>query len=255
MIHRPCLLSVITPVYNAREFLSDALGSIRQQGYSSLEVIVVDDGSTDGSADIATAFGGEVTCVRQRNQGAAAARNHGLRLARGNMIALLDADDLWPPETLKLLVTHLEEHPGTEVVVGRVQYMRRAASAEGKSMFETYGDPCLALNLGAGLYRRSAFDKVGLFDETLRISDDIDWFMRARERGIALAFLNQVTLLYRRHDGNMTLARDATHAELARALKQSLDRRRKTGEAASLGKLVPAGPRSPGGETTPKQDL
>jgi glycosyltransferase involved in cell wall biosynthesis len=238
---RPSLISVIVPVYNARAYLADALGCVRSQDYDPLEIIVVDDGSTDGSGDITTDFGG-VNCVRQHNQGAAAARNHGLRLASGDMIAFLDADDLWPPKTLKLLATYLADHPETEAVMGRVQYMRRVANAEGKFMFERFADPCLALNLGAGLYRRSVLDKIGPFDAALRIGEDIDWFMRVRERVIALSFLNQVTLLYRRHNSNMTLARDATHADLARALKKSLDRRRQRGEAESLAKLIPKAP-------------
>ena len=230
------------PAYNAGAFLADALGCIQEQGYDSVEVIVVDDGSTDDSTDIVSSFGRQFARVRQRNQGAAAARNHGLRLAKGNVIAFLDADDLWPPETLKLLATYLDRHPETEVVLGRVQYMRRAASANGKWVFERFADPCLSFNLGAGLYRRNVFDDIGQFDESLRISDDTDWFMRARERGIVLSFLNEVTLFYRRHDANMTLARDATHAELARALKQSLDRRRRSGKAESLKQLMPTAP-------------
>jgi glycosyltransferase involved in cell wall biosynthesis len=239
---KPSLISIIVPVYNGRAYLADALRCIRLQDYDPLEIIVVDDGSTDGSGDIATDFGGEVNCIRQNNQGAAAARNHGLRLASGDMIAFLDSDDLWPQQTLKLLATYLTDHPETEAVMGRVQYMRRVANAEGKFMFETFADPCLALNLGAGLYRRSVLDKIGPFDDALRIGEDIDWFMRARERAIALTFVDQVTLLYRRHDSNMTLARDAAHADLARALKKSLDRRRQKGEAEPLAELIPKAP-------------
>lgn len=243
---RRSLISVIVPVFNARAYLADALGCIRLQDYDPLEIIVVDDGSTDGSGDVAADFGGGVNCVRQHNQGVAAARNHGLRLASGDIIAFLDADDLWPPETLKLLATYLADHAETEALMGRVQYMRRVANAEGKFIFETFADPCLALNLGAGLYRRSVFDKVGPFDSALYIGEDIDWFMRVRERMIALTFLSQVTLLYRRHDSNITLARDAAHADLARALKKSLDRRRQRGEAESLAKLIPTAPVSKG---------
>lgn len=232
------LLSIIVPAYNARPFLADALECIPQQGYKPVEVIVVDDGSTDGTGDVATTFGGEVTCVRQDNQGAAAARNHGLRLARGEMIAFIDADDLWPQGTLKELATYLRNHPKTELVVGRVQYMRSAARVNGKHQFEPYADPCLALNLGAALFRREVFDRVGQFNEGLRSSEDIDWFMRAREHGTTMFFLDRVTLFYRRHDSNMTLGREATHTALVRALKRSLDRRRRIGNLASLQKLL-----------------
>jgi len=235
------LISVIVPAYNAGPFLQEALQCILQQDYQPLEIIVIDDGSTDGACNVEATFSDAVTCVRQHNQGAGAARNRGLRLARGSFIAFLDVDDLWPSGTLARLAHYLSQNPRTEIAMGRVQYMRRAAPMSGSWTFENFSDPCLGLNLGAGLYRKEVFENIGPFDESLRISDDIDWFMRARERGVVLSFIDPVTLLYRRHDSNMTLARGATHAELARALKLSLDRRRRNGKAESLKNLIPAG--------------
>jgi glycosyltransferase involved in cell wall biosynthesis len=232
------LISVIVPAYNAAEFLADALQCIQDQLYPKLEVIVVDDGSTDETPRIAAAFGDRVRYVRQENQGPASARNHGLRVAQGTLIAFLDADDLWLPHTLKLLASFLADQPPTGIVLGRMQYMRQVRGAGGQARFEPFARPCVTLSLDAGLFRRSVFDQVGFFDPTVRSSEDIDWFLRAREAGIPIGFLDQVVLLYRRHDRNLTRDRAASHRDFARALKRSLDRRRKSRRAESLPALL-----------------
>ena len=94
------LLSVIMPVYNGAEFLAEAVASIVAQAYQPLEIIVVDDGSTDETATIVQSLGGEIRYLYQFNQGPAAARNAGLALAQGDLIAFLDVDDLWPADKL-----------------------------------------------------------------------------------------------------------------------------------------------------------
>jgi glycosyltransferase involved in cell wall biosynthesis len=229
-------ISVIVPTYNAAEFLTDSLSCIENQNCRDLEIIVVDDGSSDDSARVVANFP-RVRYVRQHNQGPAAARNKGLSLAHGNMVAFLDADDLWPANTLKTLWEHLATHAQTDVVLGRVQCMRLVVGS-GERRFEPFSEPCVAFNVGAALYRRSVFDKVRLFDPSMRSGEDIDWFMRAREAGAVIEVLEQVTLLYRLHDHNMTLARDTTYSYLARALKKSIDRRRNAGTPTSLDNIL-----------------
>src|SRR5690349_13432849 len=96
------LISVIVPVYNGSDFLSEAIDSIRQQMYGSIEIIVVDDGSTDSTPQIIESFANSIQSIRQDNAGPAAARNAGIRLAHGEVIGFLDADDLWPPDKLKI---------------------------------------------------------------------------------------------------------------------------------------------------------
>jgi len=232
------LLSVIVPAYNAAGFVRDAIGCIQQQGYPKLEVIIVDDGSTDATREVVAACPGDVQYVHQENQGVASARNHGLCLARGSFISFLDADDIWTPGALKLLAQHLHDHVQTGVVLGRVQYTRLLTDRVGNHHMKAFGDPCVSFNLGAGLFRKQVFERVGVFDTNLHSSEDVDWFMRAREAAIRIELLDEAILLYRRHGQNLTQDRAASHRDLARALKQSLDRRRRSCAASSLPSLA-----------------
>jgi len=231
-------VSVIVPAYNAANFIGEALACVEEQDYPRLEVIVVDDGSTDRTRAIVADRHNAVRYVHQENQGVASARNHGLRLARGSFVSFLDADDLWAPGALGLLGQHLQDNPRTGIVLGRVQYTRLRIDTAGNYLAETFGDPCFSFNLGAGLFRRDVFDRIGVFDPTLRSSEDVDWFMRAREAGVSIDVLDTVVLLYRRHGSNLTRDRHASHRDLAFALKQSLDRRRRSHTAGSLPSLA-----------------
>jgi glycosyltransferase involved in cell wall biosynthesis len=233
------LLSVIVPAYNAADFIPDAIRCIQEQDYPQLEVIVVDDGSTDRTRDIVLSRNGGIRYVHQENQGAAGARNHGLRLARGKLITFLDADDLWTPCALQLLTQHLHDHRQTEVVLGRVQYTRWLTDSTEKHRLEPFGNPCISFNLDAGVFRREIFERVGAFDLSLRTSEDVDWFMRARESGASIDVLDAVVLLYRRHERNLTQDRSSSHRDLAHALKKSLDRRRRLSAGTSLPSLAP----------------
>ncbi len=228
-------VSVIVPTYNAAPFISDAIECVLTQDYPADEIIVVDDGSTDMTAQVVAGFGGAVRYVHQENQGPAGARNVGLRLARGRLITFLDADDLWAPSTLRVLRDRMVCDPGAEIVLGLIQYMRRATKG---SLFEPFGEPCFSLSLDAALFRREVFDKVGFFDTSRRSSEDIDWFLRARESGAALQVINDVVLFYRRHNDNLTRDRESSHRDLAHALKRSLDRRRGGGMSVSRGNLA-----------------
>jgi glycosyltransferase involved in cell wall biosynthesis len=105
------LISCIVPVYNSERYLGETLDSILAQTYRPLEIIVVDDGSTDGTAAVAAGYGHRVRYVRQANAGEAAARNRGLNVAEGEFVAFDDADDLWHPEKLERQVARLEHRP------------------------------------------------------------------------------------------------------------------------------------------------
>jgi glycosyltransferase involved in cell wall biosynthesis len=118
------LVSVIVPAHNAEKFLAEALASILAQDYRPIEVIVVDDGSTDGTATIAQAYT-DVRYVFQKKQGAAAARNAGLAICSGALIAFLDADDLWVPNKLSRQSAYLDEHPEAVCVSGKTFLSRK----------------------------------------------------------------------------------------------------------------------------------
>jgi glycosyltransferase involved in cell wall biosynthesis len=226
-------VSVIIPVFNGEAFLKEALDSVFEQGYDDLEVIVVDDGSTDGSASIAREFGARIRYLHQRNSGPPVARNRGLAVAAGDVIGFLDADDLWTAGRLALLLARFAAAPPVDVVLGHTQMIRATRSGLPRT-FDFCSPPFRALALWSGLFRRQVFDAVGRLDETLRHSDDTDWFLRAQEAGVAMATIPAVTQLYRKHDRNITNQREVDQRWMLRALKKSLDRRRQSGDAADL---------------------
>lgn len=225
-------VSVIIPVYNGEAFLAEAIQSIEPPASQSLEIIVVDDGSTDGTAAVAARCGTRVHYAQQAhggaNRGPAAARNRGLELAQGEVICFLDADDLWREDKLAIQLAHLRERPELGIVMGQSQIFRQTGLADGQPQVEFLPLPPLFLSLGSAAIRRAVFDRVGLFDEALRQGEDLDWFMRARELGVAMLIHQEVVQLYRRHEGNVTNHNEVKHSYLLRMLRQSLARRRQS---------------------------
>ena len=222
------LVSVVIPVFNGERFLREAVQSVLDQRYSPVEIVIVDDGSTDGTETVARSFSETVRYLKQTNKGPAAARNRGIEHAQGSLLAFADADDLWPPDKLKLQLSYLIEDPAIEIVMGRIQQV-----FVGADQGEPFGDPAFSVNLGSAIIRKSVFERVGLFDETMRYSEDVDWFMRAREGGAAIKTIDAVTLLYRQHDQNMTRGKSTSELNVLKALKRSLDRRRERSGVAS----------------------
>jgi len=249
-------VSVIIPVYNCAAFIAQAVESIRAQTDDLLDVVIVDDGSTDGTAEI---VGGlppaGLHYAYQGNAGPSRARNHGLVLARGDVIGFLDADDLWPAGRLRRQMRVLDEDPSVDVVLGRIQCVRQAAGEEDR--LEECFPPFVLLSPTAALFRRRAFERVGNFDETLRYGEDTDWFMRARECGVRILVEDDVALLYRRHQRNMTYGRDMKELRVLDVLKRSLDRRRRHDAVAGpLPSLLHPAPRAAGkpGCCDPRED-
>jgi glycosyltransferase involved in cell wall biosynthesis len=220
------LVSVVIPVFNGERFLREAVQSVLDQQYAPLEIMIVDDGSTDGTATVARSLPATVRYLHQPNQGPAAARNRGIEQVQGGLIAFADADDLWPPAKLELQLPYLISDPGVEIVMGRVQLLSETGLTES----------AFSVNLGCAVIRKSVFDRVGLFDETMRYSEDVDWFMRARESGAAIMTIDAVTLFYRQHEQNMTRGKSTSELNVLKALKRSLDRRR---ERASVAAALP----------------
>ena len=226
------LVSVVIPVFNGERFLREAVQSVLAQQYSPIEIIVVDDGSTDGTATVAQSLPETVCYLYQTNQGPAAARNRGIEQAQGSLIAFADADDLWPAGKLKLQLPHLLRDPKIDIVLGRIQQVLLSETLSGPTQPP---GPAFSVNLGSAIVRKSVFERVGLFDETMRYSEDVDWFMRARENGAAIVTIDAVTLFYRQHEQNMTRGKSTSELNVLKALKKSLDRRReRTGSAAAL---------------------
>jgi hypothetical protein len=219
------LISVVVPVYNGTNFLPEAIDNVLSQRYPALEIIVVDDGSTDAIDEAVGRLPVDVRFFKQENGGAASARNRGIKDVSGEFIAFLDVDDLWPENTLNCLVDVLLRDPDLDAVRGYGQLARWIGES---GRLEYIGNPREAFPdyIGACLYRRAAFTKVGLFDADLQFGEDIDWFTRARECGLRIERLDQVTLFVRRHDQNMTRGKSMIELNALRVFKKTLDRRR-----------------------------
>lgn len=216
------LISVIIPVYNGAEFLPDAVASVRAQAYAALEIIVVDDGSTDHTAQVVQTLGDGIRYIYQPNQGPAAARNAGLAAAQGELIAFLDADDLWPADKLAQQLPALAAAPDTVLVWGHTQICPY------KTTINTI--PAVAPNwmplLGSILSRKEVFQQVGLFEPSLRYGEDVDWFIRLREQQLVIQKLPVITLFYRLRPDSMTYGKMLKELGLFENIRRTLHRRR-----------------------------
>ena len=237
------LVSVIIPVYNGERFLAAALASVAAQDYRPLEVVVVDDGSTDSTAVIVAAFfqrtGLPGHYHYQDNQGPATARNAGLKLAAGAWVAFLDTDDLWVPWKTSLQLQVLAQHPQAGVVWGDAIIIHDdAAAPPAPPMTSPRPHPMFLLQ--SMMIRRTTLEQIGPFDSTLRLGEDVDWIFRALEQGVRIVIHPGLVLYYRRHATNLTNDEDLTRRKYYSMIKRSLDRRRRqaTSPAAQAWALI-----------------
>ena len=218
------LVTVVAAAYNGERFLGEALASVFAQDFDSFEVVFVDDGSDDGTAGIAQSF--PVRYVRQSNQGLPAARNAGLELARGELVAFVDDDDLLPPAKLGVQARYLLGHPGIGCVLGRQEWIvEDGVEPPNLAPDPIFGEPG-GIQLVTAMIRRRVLEELGGFDPTYRYAEDRDLFVRLREHHVQITVLPEVVLHKRLHGSNMTLNRPDTHP-LLRSLKEKLDRERR----------------------------
>ena len=225
-------VTCILPVYNGERFLAEALDSVlEQEGVPDLDVVVVDDGSTDRTPEILAGYGDRIRVVRQENAGVAAARNTGLAAAGGEFVAFQDADDIWMPGKLRMQLDCFEADPTLDLCVGHVQNFWMDEVAHERALFEgtDFAAPTAAYGPPLLVARASAFERVGLFDTDLVVGEDNDWFLRAREAGLVEHVVPEVILRRRRHRGSLTHTDPAARETLLRNMKASLDRRRARG--------------------------
>jgi len=197
----PPLISCIVPVFNGERYLKEALESIRAQTYRPLELIVADDGSTDGTAAVAAGYGEQVRYLFQPNAGPAAARNLGLTAARGEFVAFLDHDDLWHPEKLARQMARFQARPGLDLCFTHFQNFWMPDLAEEKKCYQEHplSKPLSGYCIGTLVTRRAVFEKYGNFNEDLRQGENIIWFLRAAEQGAITEILPDVLMHRRLH--------------------------------------------------------
>jgi glycosyltransferase involved in cell wall biosynthesis len=219
------LVSVIIPVFNGERFIESVLRHVVSQNYPAMEIIVVDDGSSDATGDIVNRMDMDIRYFRQENQGPASARNRGLKDASGEYVLFLDVDDYWPENNLHLLVKHIQADDQLDVVRGYAQLVfedpETGDLTPGGNPKESFTD-----YIGAAIFRKTVFSKVGLFSPPLLFGEDWDWFVRAREHDIPMRRIEDTTLYVRRHGGNMTRGKNLVELNVLHVIKNALDRRR-----------------------------
>lgn len=218
------LVSVIVPIHNGERFLGEALDSVAAQDYGAVEVIVVDDGSSDGGPAIASAR--EVVLVRQERRGVASARNAGIDRARGEIVTFLDQDDLWMPSKLRRQVEILTAHPDRICLVQASYFLEAGVTPP-----PWFGKPELLARDHTGwapscvAVSRHLFDRVGRFDERLQHGSDLDWSARALQMGIPIEVVPEMLVRQRIHERNDS-ATPAAMTEMFTVLRGALARKR-----------------------------
>lgn len=232
-------ISVIIPAYNVEGLIAEALASVAAQTMSVDEVLVIDDGSTDGTPAWLRKAAGKDTRLRvltAERLGPSGARNVGLKSATQSIIAFLDADDAWPRNKIERQMDRLCAADQPDIVSGLIQRFRQLELGT-LTPASVPGGTTAHVNLGACLFRRWVFDAIGLFDEGLLHCEDVDLMFRVREAGLKLAVMREVTLYYRIRPGSLTQTEindDRKARDVLKALRLSIGRRRSVGCASDL---------------------
>jgi glycosyltransferase involved in cell wall biosynthesis len=223
------LISCIVPVFNGELYIAEALESILSQTYRPLQIIVADDGSSDGTAAVVARYGTQVHYLSQSNSGAAAARNLGLSASLGDFVAFLDADDLWHAEKLERQMACFVARPELDGCVTYIQNFWIPELAEEAQRYRNHplSRPVPGYHSETLLARRLIFETVGPFNPELRHADKTEWFLRAGEKGAVIELLPDILVYRRFHEGNASRSLgDAIREEYLRLLKATLDSRR-----------------------------
>jgi len=218
------IISVVIPVYNCEMFLAQSIDSILAQTYNPIEIIVIDDGSTDGSGAVAKSFEDfQVKYFYQPNSGIGAARNMGIKISKGKFLAFLDADDLWMPDKLSFQVEPFLR----DMVFGHVLQFHDPGNNENSQALGKHGQKKYPGVLpGTMLIKRRSFLEVGMFDASYRVGEFIDWYSKALEIGLKEVILPDVVLKRRIHTTNIGIREREAQTDYLRILKTKLERSR-----------------------------
>jgi len=215
-------VSVVIPMFNTARYVREAIDSVLAQTVAPAEVIVVDDGSSDEGPALVMAYGGIVRCDRQVNRGIGAARNRGVDLAQGPLLAFLDADDTWSADKIERQLAVLTGQPDVDIVFGHVRQFRSPELPQAPIPLEVSNAP----HAGTMLIRRDTFLRVGTFPTDALTAEFIAWYGRAVDLGLRMVTVPEVLMHRRLHETNTGVRRSEANSGYAKTLKQLLDRRR-----------------------------
>jgi len=220
------MISVILPVWNGENYLAEAIRSILEQTYAPLEILIVNDGSTDGTQKIIDSFGDQVRCIQQKNNGLGASRNAAIRIAKGNYFAFLDHDDFWEPNKLALQMEAMSS--SDPLLFTQVQQFICPALPEEERKKLIVNKAILPGYIaGTLLISKERFEQVGPFGEEIKqLGEFVEWYLRAFNNNFPIQMLPILGLHRRVHQSNMGRRDLSRRSDYLRILKASLDRRR-----------------------------
>lgn len=222
-------VSLIIPVWNGENYLAEAIESALQQDYPNKEVIVVDDGSTDGTQNVIETFKSRILSLKQKNKGLGASRNTGIRASQGEYLAFLDHDDLWERTKISAQMKAMDEFGSLDpLIFSEVkQFICPRLSEEERKKISVNESNLPGYFAGTLLISRSRFEQIGFFLEEKLLGEFVDWYLRATEKNIPMITLNEITLYRRVHQHNMGRQKEQySRTDYLKILKNSLTRRR-----------------------------
>jgi len=226
------LVSVIVPVYNGDRYLSEAIESVLTQTYRAIEVIVVDDGSTDRSANVVKRHAPLTRYSYQEHNGISAALNRGISLSRGSFFAFIDADDLWTEDKLERQMAIIDGNREVDAVFGHIEQFYSPDLEEVERRKIRYARQITpGYSTGTMLIRREAFLRIGLFESRWRVGQFVEWYARAVERGLKSVMVGEVLMKRRLHAANMGIRERASQTDYLHILKRNIDRQREKAES------------------------
>ena len=223
-------ISVIIPTFNRKETLKRAIQSVVMQSYTPYEIIVIDDGSNDGTKEWLKDNFPNVKYIYQKNSGVSSARNKGIKFARGDWIALLDSDDEWLPSKLKDQANEIESNPAAKFLHTNEIWIRNGVRVNQMKKHKKYGgyifEKCLdmcRISPSSVLIKKDIFDEIGMFDETLKVCEDYDLWLRFASK-YPVHFLDQPLIKkYGGHSDQLSKVDDGIESYRIRSLKKIMN--------------------------------
>ena len=221
-------VSVVITVNDGERYVAAAIDSVLGQTRPPEEVIIVDDGSVDGTPEVLARYGDRLRVIRQENRGVSSAVNRGVDATTGGYVGFLDCDDIWMPEKLSVQLELFDRDSDLDLVFGLVQqFVSEDADPSLERIVDIPPTPQAGVLKSSMLIKREALDQVGGFDETRFNSDFTDWYLRALENGLTSRVPEVLVVRRRIHGANLGIRhQDRQWSETLDALKASLDRRR-----------------------------
>ena len=214
-------ISCVIPVYNGERHLGEAIESVLHQTEPALEIIVVDDGSTDRSAEVVRSFGQRIRYEWRDHRGVSAARNSGIRMAKGELVCQLDADDVFVDCKLEVQAERFRMRPGLEFCAALTENFWSPELPEDERDHQSVMTEAWPRHLSTWLFRKPLFERTGGFDEDMRLSQDVDWLLRATIGEAVCETVPRILSRRRLHHLNNTrVAREECRAALLQSVSQ-----------------------------------